>query len=41
MKFKKLIQNKERGIIIWPIQHDRMNMTIKFEQDQKDHTNKH
>ena len=26
---------------IWPIQDDRMNMTKKFEHDQKDHTDKH
>ena len=29
------------GIIIWLIQHDRINMTEKFLHDQKDHTNKH
>ena len=29
------------GIIIWPIQLDRMNMTEKCEYDQKDHTDKH
>ena len=28
-------------IIIWPIQHDWMNMTQKFEHDRKDHTDKH
>ena len=29
------------GIIIWPIQDDRMNMTKKFENDQKIHTDDH
>ena len=28
-------------MIIWPIQDDQMNMTKKFEHDQKIHTVKH
>ena len=30
-----------RGIITWPIQDDRMNMTKKFEHDQKIYTDDH